>query len=88
MNKNELSKAVIEALADDRFKWRTLKGISRQLFIDKDQIISVIEKNPDIIIQSSITSKKGEQLFTTRDHYRHKSSGFDRFMGGLKGRVS
>lgn len=88
MEKDELSKLVIEALADDRFKWRTLKGIARQLVVDKDEIISVIEDNPNIIVQSSIPSKKGEQLFATRDHYRRKSSGFDRFMGGIKGKIS
>ena len=87
MKKDELSKLVIEALADDRFKWRTLKGIARQLDVDKDEIISVVEENPDIVVQSSIPSEKGEQLFATRDHFRHKSSGFDRFMGGIKGRI-
>ncbi len=87
MKTDEFSKLVIETLADERFKWRTLKGIARQLNVDKDEIISVIEDNPDIIVQSSIPSEKGEQLFATRDHYRRKSSRFDRFMGGVKGRI-
>ncbi len=88
MKKDELLKLVIEALADDRFKWRTVLGIARQLDVDKEEVLSVIYDNPDVIVQSSIPSKKGERLFATRDHYRRKSSGFDRFMGGLKGRIS
>ncbi len=87
MEKDELSKLVMKALEDEKFKWRTLKGIATQLSVNENGIEAVIEDNQDTVVQSSIPSRSGKKLYSTREHYRRVSSGFDRFLGGLKGRI-
>ena len=79
--------AVLGALNDPRFKWRTLGGIASQLHISETEVMDVIAKYQSKIIESSVPSQKGKSLYTTREHYIKKTSGFNRMLGSLVGRA-
>ncbi len=87
MNNEELRIKVVEALESDRYKWRTVKGIAKEIGVNEEQVIAVIEQNIDDIVQSSVSSNNGEDLYTTRDHFREYSSAFDKVIGAFKGRL-
>ncbi len=84
---NDNTMVVFDALGDARFKWRTLGGIASQLNIAETEVMDILGNNQEFIIESSVPSKKGEALYTTREHYLETTSGLDRMLGSLKGRA-
>ncbi len=78
---------VIKALESEKFKWRTIKGISKEIGLNEDEVLSIIEHNKDVIVHSSVPSKNGEDLYTTKQHFHKYSSAMDKIMGAFKGRL-
>lgn len=74
---------IISALENPKYKWRTINGISKEINIDSDIIEKELHRHADIIIKSSIPSTHGEDLYTTRDHYRKKSSIIQRITSSI-----
>ena len=81
-----ITQGVIQALEDDRFKWRTTKGIASQVGISQEDVLSVLDNSADIV-QSSVPSSDGSPLFTTRNHFQAKCSLFHKILGAFKGRI-
>lgn len=79
---------ILKALENPDYKWRTLKGISKDTGIEPDIIKKEIYSNLDSIIKSSIPSEDGEDLYTSRPHYRKKSSFFDKLTSSIKNKAS
>ena len=77
---------VVGALENPKFTWRTIRGISTETGLDPAIVESNISANANIIIKSSSTNKKGEELFTTRTKYRSKVSPLLRLNTALKNR--
>ena len=65
---------ILKALENSKYKWRTLNGISKETGLDVQIVKDQIDRHSDTIIKSSIPSEDGEDLYTTRSHYRNKSS--------------
>lgn len=78
---------IFEALEDDRYEWRTSKGIAKQTGISEEEVLLVLDNSTDSIVQSSVPSIKGAPLYTTKRHFQAKSSAFDKIQGAFKGRI-
>lgn len=83
----EQKEAVLEALRSPRFRWRTLRGVAQEARLDTEIVRTIIEQYPDEIVKSSIPSKSGEELFSTREHFRASASPWEKVMGALRYRA-
>lgn len=75
------------ALENPKYKWRTIDGVANETGLDTVTIVSSLTNHSDTIIQSSIPSNTGAELYTTRDHYREKSTILSRVMSSLTNKV-
>lgn len=87
MPENNIEQLVLDALADDRFLWRTTQGVASQLGVNEGDVLEAIEKNEDQVVQSSVPSIEGAPLFTTKEHFHEKSSTFEKIVGAFKGKI-
>jgi len=87
MNSENLTSKVIQALENHEYKWRTVKGISKEIGESEKDVLLVIKQNMDVIVKSSVPSKDGEDLYTTRKHFNKSSSTMDKIIGAFKGRL-
>ena len=76
------------ALENDKYKWRTVRGVAKELNANAQEIMSLISKHLDEVIKSAVPAETGEDLFTTRRHYRRKASPFDKITSSLTVSVS
>jgi hypothetical protein len=67
---DERTAAVLRALANEKYKWRTIEGVSKETGIPEAEVHQIIGSHPNLIIQSSIPDRQGRPLYTTREHYR------------------
>jgi DNA-binding Lrp family transcriptional regulator len=65
-------KSVVQALEDKRYKWRTIGGIAGQTGISPGEVRRILKKliDAEIVIRSTVPSVEGEDLYTTRRHYK------------------
>lgn len=83
----EFVATVLKALAKPDFKWRTIAGVAKETGLATDVVIKVLSLTADQVVKSSIPSADGQDLYTTRDHFREKASIGDRILGAIKNRV-
>jgi hypothetical protein len=84
---DELKQKIVVALEDKRYKWRTPKGIAKQVGVSEEEVLFTIVNNVDNIVQSSVPSTDGSPLFTTREHFHEMSSAYEKIVGAFKGRL-
>lgn len=72
------------ALECKRFRWRTVKGLAQETGIDESVIQGELSAHGSLIIKSSKTTNKGEELFTTRAHYRATTSPWKKILSSIK----
>lgn len=78
---------VLKALADQRFKWRTVNGLAKDSGLDVSEVRQILKAKEELIVQSSVPSTKGEDLFTLRELYSTKESLGSQLLGAFKGRA-
>ncbi|MCG7867002.1 MAG: hypothetical protein N0E59_10735 [Candidatus Thiodiazotropha taylori] len=76
-----------KALENPKYKWRTVEGVAKETGLETVTVVSSLSNHNDLVIQSSIPSNTGADLFTTRDHYREKSTIFSRVMSSITNKV-
>ena len=75
------------ALEDNRYKYRTLKGVARSAGVSVEQVSKELDRHPEEIVIISRKNQLGESLYTTRRHYRKKASVSEKMMGAFINRV-
>ena len=80
-------KEIKKSLENPNYKWRTIDGVAKATGLDSVTVVSSLSNYSDIIVKSSIPSKDGKDLYTTRDHYEETSSTFSLFISSLKNRT-
>lgn len=60
------TQAVLAALSDDRWKFRTIPGIARDTGLDQTIVNTVIAKNRDQIRSALVPDASGRELYTLR----------------------
>ena len=78
-------KAVLEVLGNEKYKWRTIDGVSQETALPAEKVIDVL-RSSDEIVKSSIPSPDGRSLYTTREHFRKSASAFERVLSVIKNR--
>jgi predicted transcriptional regulator len=83
-------KAIIAALENNKFEWRTVAGIAKEVGRPTSDVLAGLKTLIDkgIVIRSTISSANGEDLYSTRDHYKAFSSPFQKFAAALRNRAS
>jgi len=79
---------VVRALEDPNYKWRTVRGLAKQLHVSESVIQPLLAEHAEEIIKSSIPAVSGEELYTTRRHYRQMTSVWDKLASGVTQTVS
>lgn len=74
---------VKKALEDNRYKYRTLKGVARSAGVSIEQVNKEIISHPKEVVILSRKNQSGERLYTTRKHYSKKASTGEKLMGAL-----
>ena len=80
-------KAVMEALENPKYFWRTTQGLVTETGLSEQVINTVFKSNHEIIVKCRIPSTNGDALFTTRAHFRRKASFGEKLMGALRNRL-
>jgi len=81
----DLKTAVIQALEDERYDWRTLDGLAHALGTTEREVLGILNSMPDQIVRA--TAADGQSVFTTRSHYQ-KTHGFgDKLLSPLADKV-
>lgn len=83
----EQTHEVIKALENPKYEWRTNSGIAKDTGLDPEVVLQAISELADQVVRSSILSTDGRELFTTRSHFRKKSSFPERFLVAMRGRL-
>jgi ribosomal protein S25 len=78
---------VLAALENPKYKWRTVGGIAKEAGVDGDTARRVITELGGQVVRSSIPSITGEELYTTRRHYRESERFFVRLGAILRNRA-
>jgi hypothetical protein len=73
-NRRRRESQIIAALEDKRFKWRTVQKISHQLKVPETEVLTQLKEliGKDVVIQSTIPDKDGNDLFATRKHLEQR----------------
>lgn len=79
---------VKKSLEDRRYKWRTIRGIAKQTGTSPEEIRKLLATHADLVIKSSIQAESGEDLFTTREHFRRMQSPFVKLVSSITTSVS
>ncbi len=80
--------AVVRALENPKYKWRTLGGIIREAGVTRMEAETILDGLGDKIVRSSVPSVRGEPLFTTRQYYKKSESILSRFTAILRNRAT
>lgn len=83
----EQKDAVIRALENPKYRWRTISGVAGDTGLPREIIGRIIEASGEEIVRSSVPSKTRESLYTTRRQFRSKAPLFARIQGVLKNRA-
>lgn len=83
----EVWSQVKKSLEKDGYKWRTITGISKETRLPHEQIWYCLALHENEVIKSSLPSKSGASLYTTRVHYRKNSSFWGRLESSILNRV-
>ena len=87
MIEDELKEKIIKTLEDKKYKWRTPKGVAKEVGLPEEEVLFVIRSNSDKVVQSNVPSVDGSPLFTTRKHFHEMSSPLEKIVGAFKGRL-
>lgn len=74
-----IAQAVLNALEDPRWDWRTVEGLSEETGLPEDEVRRILESDPDEIIRSRTPDKGGRTLYTSRSIYKGRRGFLDSF---------
>ena len=77
-----------KSLEESRYKWRTPRSVAKENEISVEEVKKAFEIHSDVVIKSSIPADTGEELYTTREHFRKHQSPFVKLTSSLFTRVS
>ena len=77
-----------KSLEDSRYKWRTIRGVAKETGLSSEEVKKLLAANSTVVIKSSIPADSGEELYTTREHFRRMQSPFVKISSSLISRVT
>lgn len=79
---------VLMALESPKYKWRTIKGVAKEAKLPEQVVLKAVYdlRKAGSVVRSSVVSDTGEELFTTRNHFKKAAPLSARFMAALRNR--
>jgi hypothetical protein len=65
--------AVLEALANPKHKWRTAKGVAKEVGLSPEKVIEIFSANRNRIVRSAKPKGDGSDLYISRERLREVS---------------
>jgi hypothetical protein len=81
----DLSTAILRALEDSRYDWRTVSGLARSTGVTEREVKKVLDAMRNQLV--SATADDGRILYTTRSHYEKTHGIRDKILSALADRV-
>ncbi len=63
---NPSAKLVLQALADEKWDFRTIDGLAKETGLPADQIRKIIGAYPELVRRSPVRDRLGRSLFTLK----------------------
>jgi hypothetical protein len=83
-----LRAAVVRALEDSRYEWRTVDGLAEETGLSAANLQEILKDLNGEIIRSSTPDESGRALYTTRKHYRETQGLGTRILSALSDKVA
>jgi hypothetical protein len=64
---NPAAKSVLEALADEKWDFRTIDGIAKETGLQSDQVKRILQAFQQLVRRSPIRDRLGRSLYTLRN---------------------
>jgi len=78
---------ILNSLENKDYRYRTISGIAKETGLSEAQIISIIEKHSNDIVQLYRTDRAGRRLYSTRKRYNKTAGISEKVMGAVLNRV-
>lgn len=71
---NSTKQRIIKALENPKYKWRTVSGVSKEISLPTNIVLSELNnlKELGIVVQSSKLDFNGRYIYTTRKRYNKR----------------
>ena len=76
-------KAILTALEESQFKWRTARGLAKDTDLALQDVQEFLE-NSQAILRSKKSNKSGSALYTTRKRYKSRTMLSTRLLAAMK----
>jgi hypothetical protein len=63
---NPAAKSVLQALADDKWDFRTVEGISKETGLPSDQVNRILQAFPEFVRRSPVRDRLGRSIYTLK----------------------
>ena len=60
---------VIDALADARWDFRTLDGLSREAGLAREKVREILDRHAGLVRESAVPDRRGRRLYTLRSRH-------------------
>jgi len=87
MNGIDQFRVIKQALENDKYSFRTVKGVAKEVRLKPDVVQDIISKHSDEVVILHRRGTNGELLYTTRNHYKKKATLREKIMGAVLNRV-
>lgn len=84
---NSTLDAVLAALGNPKFKWRTIPGVAKTTGLSEEIVRQAMAKAADQVVRSAVPSADGQDIFTTRDRFRDTATLPEKLIGAVKNRA-
>lgn len=84
---DEVVDRIMQSLENECYDWRTIQGVAREAQTTEEIVRYVFRQRADEIVESSVPSQRGDDLFTTRRRYGQHGKTVGRLFGAFKGRA-
>jgi len=64
---NPAAKSVLQALADEKWDFRTVDGIAKETGLPSDQVIRILQSYPEFVRRSPVRDRLGRSIYTLKN---------------------
>lgn len=64
---NPAAKSVLHTLADEKWDFRTIDGISKETGLPSDQVKRILQSYPEFVRRSPVRDRLGRSIYTLRN---------------------
>jgi hypothetical protein len=81
--------AVLAALSNPQYEWRTVPGIARETNLEANDVISILARlaEANLVAKSRATTREGLELYASREKIREKGNIVERLLGAINNRA-